>query len=173
VPTPRPPPPRSAPGGHKKLIAGIVAGLAVLVGGAVAAVLLLNGGNDDAAGGAARSSTSSRSPTTESAAVPTGAPGAAVAVGDLQVAVTGTETVTNLSGMTPVNGEFYIVHLTVRNQGSAGAAVHLENGSMPSIPPGDQIRTAIAFDIPPNVDPTAFEFDNDLLDGGGVQVPLR
>ncbi|HEX9834541.1 MAG TPA: DUF4352 domain-containing protein [Mycobacterium sp.] len=127
--------------------------------------------------------------------MPTGAPGAPVAVGDLQVAVTGTETVPNLSGMTPVNGEFFIVHLTVRNQGgssatylaslqhlvagdmtyqgSAGAAVHLENGFMPSIPPGDQIRTAIAFDIPPNVDPTAFEFDNDLLDGGGVQVPLR
>jgi serine/threonine protein kinase len=188
-----PPPP--APGGKKKLIVGIVAGLAVLVVGAVAAVLLLTGGNDGAAGGAASSPTPSRSQTTESSTVSTGAPGTPVTVGDLQVTVTGTETVTDLQGMTPVNGEFYIVHFTVRNlgsspatflaslqhliggdmtyQGSAGAAVHLENGFMPSIQPGGEIATAVAFDIPPAVDPTAIEIDKDLLPGGGVQIPLR
>jgi predicted Ser/Thr protein kinase len=193
-PVPAPPPPPAA-GGRRKLIVGIVAALAVLVGGVVAAVLLLAGGNGDPAGTAASPSTASPSQATESSAVSTAAPGAPVTVGDLQVTVTGTETVTDLQGMTPVNGEFFIVHLTVRNQGSstathlaslqhliagdmsyqgsAGAAVHLENGFMPSIPPGDQVRTAFAFDVPPNVDPTAIDIDNDLLPGGGVRVPLR
>jgi hypothetical protein len=192
-PLPAHPPPPVA-GGQKKLIVGILAGLAVLVLGAVAAALLLTGGNDDAAGGVASSSTPSQSQTTESSTVSTGAPGAPVTVGDLQITVTGTETVTDLQGMTPVNGEFYIVHFTVRNQGSspatylaslqhliagdmtyqgsAGAAVHLENGFMPSIPPGAEIATAVAFDVPSAVHPTAIEIDNDLLAGGGVQVPL-
>jgi hypothetical protein len=44
---------------------------------------------------------------------------------------------------------------------------------MPSIQPGAEIATAVAFDIPVGVDPTAIEFDNDLLAGGGVRIPLR
>lgn len=189
-----PPMPAPAARGHRRLVVGIIAGLAVLVVGAVAAVALLTRGNDDPAGGVANSPTSSPLET-ESSTVSTGVPGAPVTAGDLQVTVTGTETVTDLQGMRPLNGEFYIVHFTVRNQGgspatllsslqrliagdmtyqgSAGAAVHLENGFMPSIAPGDVMRTAVAFDIPPNVNPTAIEIDNDLLSGGGVQVPLH
>jgi predicted Ser/Thr protein kinase len=190
-----PPPityPPPTPGGSKaRLVAGIAVGLAVLAVAAAVAVTAFTGGD---AGTSAAPATSSPTKATSAPTQPAGAPGEPVRIGDLAVTVTGTGTRSALQGKAPTNGEFYVVNLSLRNQGTrtatylpslchlitdatsfqgdAGAAAYLENGFMPQIQPGDILPTAIAFDVPAGTEPTAIEFDADLLPGGGVRIPL-
>jgi serine/threonine protein kinase len=176
---------RPKPGGSKaKLITGVVAGVVVLVVAAVIAVIAVTGGDDSGSGATASSSGSQ----------PADAPGGPVTAGPLQVTVTGHESVTNIQGQTPSNGQFYLVHLTVRNdgdtktsllanlnhlvagdmtyQGDAGVSAFIENGFLPTIEPGQEMDTSIAFDVPKNIAPTAIDFDPDLLPGDTVRIPL-
>jgi serine/threonine protein kinase len=182
-PHPQPPPQKS----HGKLIAGTVAGIAALIVAAVVVVLIVANGDDapttaTSAGGAPSS---------------TGAP-TPVQVGDLSVTVTGTEVVDAFKAVSPLNGQFFVVHMDVRNdgarqatlmssdqnliaggvkyEGSAGASFYLEDSVLPpTVEPGKQVEWSVAFDVPRNADPTAIAFDPDYTNGDDdiVEVPLH